>query len=82
MAVRSAKCHFVSEVNNSWSVQLQEIDTVLIIVKKTWHVDASNINSDSMLEMSNGYFLHSSSLLQNDSIAALIWALRQVGADR
>ena len=29
-------------VNNNWSVQLQEIDTVLIIiVKKTRHVDAS-----------------------------------------
>ena len=32
MAVRSAKCHFVSE--QQLSVQLQEIDAVLIIVKK------------------------------------------------
>ena len=61
-------------MNNSWSVQLQEIDTVLIIVKKhdMLNVDASNINSDSKFEMSANSFLHTWSLLQNDSIALLI----------
>jgi len=50
--------------------------------KETWHVNASNINSDSMFEMSNGCYLHIWSLLQNDSIAALIWACRQASPDR
>jgi len=40
-------------------------------------IDASNINSDSMFEMSAGCFLHA-----YVSIAALIWALRQVIPDR
>jgi len=50
--------------------------------KETRHVDASNINSDSMFEMSNGCFLHVWGLLRNDSIAVLIWALRQASPDR
>ena len=40
--------------------------------KETWHVDASNIHSDSKFEVSNNCFLHTWSLLQNDSIAVLI----------
>jgi len=50
--------------------------------KETWRVDASNINLDSMFEMSNGCFLHVWSLLRNNSIAALIWAFRQASPDR
>jgi len=62
----------ILSVNNSWSVQLQEIDTVVIIVKKHDYVDASNIHSDSKFEISTNCFLHAWSLLQNDSIAVLI----------
>jgi len=82
MAVRSAKCHFVSEQH--WSVQLQEIDRPYCFNywKEMWHVDASNINLDSMFEMSTGCFLHAWSLLRNDGVAALIWALKKVSPDR
>ena len=58
MAVRSAKCHFVSEQ--------QLISTrnryCFNYCKETWHVDASNIYSDSMFEMSTNCFLHAWSL--------------------
>ena len=74
------KCYFVSEqqlissITRNWYCFNYR--------KETRHVDASNINSDSMFEMSNGCFLHVWSLLRNDSIAALIWALRQANPDR
>jgi len=70
MAVRSAKCHFVSEQQLISSVTRNRY--CFNYCKETCHVDASNINSDSKFEMSINYFLHSWSLLQNDIIAVLI----------
>jgi len=80
MAVRSAECHFVSE---------QQLNSLISTkwycfnyCKETWHADASNINSDSIFEMFTACFLHAWSLLRNDSVAALIWNLRQISSDR
>jgi len=73
MAVRSAKCHFVSEQQLISSITRKRY--CLITVKK----------HDMLMlvtEMSTNCFLHAWSLFRNDSIAVLIWALRQVSSHR
>ena len=72
MAVRSAKCHFVSEQQLISSITRNRY--YCNYCKETWYVDASNIHSDSKFEMfTNCCFLHAWSLLQNDSIAVRPW---------
>jgi len=79
MAVRSARYHFVSEQQLISSITRNRY--CFNYCKRTRHVDAININSDSMFEMSSGCFLHVRSLLLNDNIAALIWSLRHARSD-
>ena len=69
MAVRSAKCHFVSEQQLISSITRNRY--CCNYCKETY-VDASNIYSDSKFEISTNCFLHAWSLLQNNSIAVLI----------
>jgi len=70
MAVRNRKCHFVSE--HATTDQFNYKKSILFYYKETGHVDANNINSDSMYEMSTGCFYARLCLLRNGSIAALI----------
>jgi len=70
MAVRNANCHFISEKQLISPITRNRY--CFNYCKETWHVDASNINSDSMFGMSTDCFLHSFIRLRKESIILLL----------